>query len=112
MPRFVVLEHARGGALHFDLMLEHEGVLLTFSFEGFPQAPMECKCLDDHRLRYLDYEGDIGGGRGSVHRVESGGCELLERTDECIRFRLKGLRLAGTFRLKRRAADDWTFKAE
>ena len=112
MPRFVVLEHARDEEKHFDLMLEHEGVLLTFSFPTFPSAPMTGRCLFDHRLRYLDYEGDIGGGRGTVRRIESGEYDLLSRTEGVVRVRLRGSRLVGAYRLARTGEDLWTFSEE
>ena len=68
---------------HWDLMLEQDGVLLTWALEELP-APgklIPAIRLDDHRITYLEYEGPIAGDRGSVSRVLSGsytwkrGCE-------------------------------------
>ncbi|HUU43910.1 MAG TPA: DNA polymerase ligase N-terminal domain-containing protein [Planctomycetota bacterium] len=112
MPRFVVLEHTRDSGSHFDLMLEEGGALLTWSFEGFPATGMSCRCLFDHRLRYLDYEGDIGGGRGTVKRVDSGTFDMLARMDDCLYITLRGERLRGNHRLTKSTGDDWTFEAE
>ncbi|QEG01696.1 hypothetical protein Mal15_57740 [Stieleria maiorica] len=40
--------------------------------------------LADHRLRYLDFEGDIGKGRGSVRQLMTGHYELKQQTDRCF----------------------------
>ena len=111
MPRFVVLEHARENTRHFDLMLEQGNVLLTFSFADFPQAPAKCKSLMEHRLRYLEYEGDMGSGRGTVRRVESGTFDLMAQTENAIHLHLRGLRLQGTFCLTNEREDVWRFEA-
>lgn len=112
MPRFVVLEHAVGGASHFDLMLEHAGTLLTFSFAEFPAPSARCARIFDHRLTYLDFEGDIGRGKGAVKRVESGECELLAQTPDRLRVKLHGLRLKGIFRLTKSQVGNWEMTAE
>ena len=77
MNRFVILAHTVNGETHFDLMLEVEGQekLRTYQLAQWPLAVGEscdCKQLDDHRRMYLDYEGEISGGRGSVKRVAQG----------------------------------------
>lgn len=78
MPaRFVILEHSVNGGVHFDLMLEVAGqeLLRTFQLARWPLAVGEtCACvqLADHRRAYLEYQGEISGGRGSVRRVDTG----------------------------------------
>ena len=76
--RFVLLFHQYSPGDervdHWDLMLEHEGQLLTWALSEKP-APgktIVAKALDDHRIEYLELEGEISGGRGSVSRVASG----------------------------------------
>ena len=74
MPRFVILRHDAPQGLHFDLLLEASGVLRTWAL---PQPPdsgveMECEALPDHRMAYLDYEGPVSGGRGTVDRWDWG----------------------------------------
>lgn len=78
--RWVLLRHdLPSGGWHFDWMLQRssgaEG-LLTFRVESRPDQPgfgfFEADRLDDHRTAYLDYEGEVSGGRGSVRRVASG----------------------------------------
>jgi hypothetical protein len=63
---------------HFDLLLEHNGSLLTWRL---PIEPLleESRCyateLPPHRLVYLTYEGPISGDRGTVKRVAAGELE-------------------------------------
>ena len=73
MPRFAVLQHDRP-VLHWDFLLEHEGVLLTWRLSAPPQAgaAVDGEKSFDHRLVYLDHEGPVGGGRGSVTRWDGG----------------------------------------
>lgn len=75
--RFVILKHSVNGAAHFDLMLEVEGQekLRTWQLARWPLNVGEsclARQLDDHRRAYLEYEGEISGGRGVVQRVASG----------------------------------------
>jgi len=86
--RFVVLRHnvgpgtSRAGELHFDWMFEIDGMLRTWAtapIERFDQSiELDCHRLADHRIDYLDYEGEISGDRGSVSRVLSGSFRLIE----------------------------------
>lgn len=96
MARFVVLEHRFRG-VHWDLMLEWHDVLRTWALEQPPEKgdSILASPLADHRLRYLDYEGPIGGDRGSVTRWDRGVYEMLEETDGRLRVRLAGDRLQG-----------------
>jgi hypothetical protein len=75
--RFVILAHTVNSATHYDLMLEVEGLelLRTYQLAQWPLAVGEsCACtqIGDHRRAYLEYEGEISGGRGVVRRVASG----------------------------------------
>lgn len=75
MPRFALLEH-RWEGVHWDFLLERgdgQG-LRTWAIDE-PLAPdkiLAARALPDHRLAYLDYEGAISGGRGSVRRIDRG----------------------------------------
>ena len=81
--RFVLLRHempsnaARGS--HWDLMLENQGVLLTWELPKLPPGPLPAsfeqlgiRRLPDHRIDYLEYEGPVSDGRGTVQRVDNG----------------------------------------
>lgn len=85
---------------HFDLLLEHDGALLTWRL---PIEPLleDGRCfaipLPTHRLVYLTYEGPISGNRGTVKRVAAG---ELEWTG------LPGNH-SGLLRATLKAAEDW-----
>jgi hypothetical protein len=103
MPRFVLLEH-RWNGVHWDLMLEsHDGrVLHTWAID----APVVAGCdlparrLADHRPAYLEYEGDVSGGRGTVRRVDRGTYEPIEWEPGRVRVRLMGDQLVGLVELR------------
>jgi hypothetical protein len=111
VPRFVILQHTTPPGYsrpsHYDLMLEHGPVLRTWACESLPDAgaTVAAEQLADHRLAYLDYEGEVSGGRGSVVRVAAGEYELLAESDELIHVRLASPQLAGMLTLSREAAD-------
>ena len=106
MPRFVLLFHecppSLGKPSHWDLMLEREGVLLTWNLPALPAAwggdvaagkeEIAATRLADHRIAYLDYEGPISGDRGAVTRIDRGEYEAVEETDDNVRVRLRGER--------------------
>jgi hypothetical protein len=78
--RYVVLRHEGHGPDHFDLMIEPASGagLATWRLAGWPPLPgiVAVDRLPDHRPHYLDYEGEISGGRGRVWRVERGTCGI------------------------------------
>jgi hypothetical protein len=103
--RFVVLLHQpgiaskRGAKTHYDWMFESEGQLLTWT-----TAPMKpgiestqindpivtaCEPLPPHRLAYLEYEGEVSGGRGSVTRLLAGRYTLNEFVDDLFDAELR-----------------------
>ncbi len=107
MPRFVLLEHDHP-YLHFDLMLEVGSVLWTWRLTAVPaEAPVEGTRLADHRLMYLDYEGPVSGGRGSVRRVDGGECTWLTREPNRLSVILSGGSLRGTLCLEGQGGDLW-----
>lgn len=77
--RCVVLSHQTRGGDHFDLMVEQTpgGRLATFRIAVHPRfwakaGRLTLTPLADHRRDYLTREGDLSGGRGWVHRIDSG----------------------------------------
>jgi DNA polymerase Ligase (LigD) len=105
--RFVILHHLAPTGEHWDLMLEQEDVLVTWQLLSEPigrdACPIRCVRIDDHRKRYLDYEGPIGGGRGIVTRFDRGDYELLAVDDARWTLRLAGGRMTGEFCIERDA---------
>lgn len=84
MLRYVLLRHEcpatyRDGP-HWDLMLEENRVLRTWSLLALPAAwgggaapgAVAADALPEHRIDYLDYQGPLSGDRGSVTRVAAG----------------------------------------
>ena len=78
-------------------MLEHDGTLWTWSLAELPQPgqSVSAEKLADHRLAYLDYEGDISNNRGTVTRVDQGDFDLLEHSSSIVRTTIRGSKLCG-----------------
>ncbi len=57
--------------------------------------------LGDHRLAYLDYEGEVSGGRGYVIRVAAGVYDLESEAALRIKCTLDGDSIAGHVVLER-----------
>lgn len=115
MPRFVILRHEpsspAGRPLHWDLMLEESGSLLSWALPAIPvlHETIPAERLPDHRLAYLDYEGPVAGDRGVVSRWDAGSYERLDAGEEEVRVRLHGANLSGILLLQRMAhpAGQW-----
>jgi hypothetical protein len=125
MPKFVVQQHFRDEEdWHFDLMFEGSRGLVTFSSPVPPDdaaaLPSTVRHLGDHRLAYLEHEGEISGGRGWCKIHDRGTFEWLEpkdpaliETSDEIRVRLAGEKAKGEYRLVREpgsGADYWRLK--
>jgi len=111
--RFTLLEHDHPEGRHWDLLLEPpEGELLwCWALDGPPvtSRPIAARRLNDHRPKYLDYEGPISDARGKVHRWDTGTYELLDRNDRQWVLRLAGDQTVGRAVLRRLDADHWEF---
>jgi len=99
MYRFIILHHQSPTDDHWDVMLETDTVLLTWSIP--PQLPgtsFACSAtrLPDHRKHYLDYEGEISGNRGTVARIDAGTYEQLSPEV----YVLSGINFTGTLTVK------------
>jgi hypothetical protein len=126
MPRFVVQHHIFSDAdEHWDLMLEVAGGLRTWSLPHPPdeasRLPMAARRLKDHRLDYLEYEGDVSGDRGRVEIRDRGIYEWLGEPDAVpadtvnrFEFELRGEKTVGRFQLTLASQDGkdlWRLRA-
>lgn len=100
MRRYVILEHDHP-FLHWDLMIEWGDHLKTWRLFSPPNPgeSVRAEPLAQHRLMYLDYEGPVSGGRGTVTQWDAGRVvEITEYGEACI-MRILGRRLYGTIRV-------------
>jgi hypothetical protein len=112
MPRFVVLTHDHPFP-HWDLMLEAEGKLRTWRLLQVPNGVgvVEAEPLVEHRLDYLDYEGPVSGGRGSVARWDRGEFRIISEEANRLEVQLSGERLSGRFELvAQQGKKRWSFQ--
>lgn len=108
MPRYVVLAH-HTTPFHYDLMIERGDALATWSFDEPPgRHGQACRRIKDHRKAYLDYEGEVSGGRGRVERWDAGTCEATLCDDDAEVF-FDGRILSGRWRLVR-TGDAWEMR--
>ena len=111
--RFVVQEH-HARALHWDLRLEHDGVLLSWAVpKGIPSTPKRNHLAvhtEDHPLEYLDFEGDIPDGNygaGSMHVWDRGEYEIHELRDDKVTVTFFGERVRGRYALFQTDGRNW-----
>ncbi len=112
--RFVIQQHD-ATRLHWDLRLEHEGVLRSWALpRGIPWNPKENRLAvstEDHGLEFLDYEGDAvdpGYGAGRMTNWDGGTFEVHKFEPEKVVVTLSGQRVSGKFALfSMRGTRDW-----
>lgn len=133
MLRFVLLlhdcPHDKPRPTHCDLMFEAGDSLATWALAALPsdwQASLDdpqlklastnvvdAERLPDHRLAYLEYEGPVSNGRGSVRRLDAGTYDAANNPYE---FAIEGNHLRGTIVLQppHENSDPWrlTFTAQ
>jgi bifunctional non-homologous end joining protein LigD len=111
--RFVIQEH-HARSLHWDLRLEHDGVLVSWAVpKGIPPDPRQNHLAvhtEDHPLEYLDFEGEIPAGSygGGTMTIWDRGTYAAEkfRANEVI-VTLKGERVHGRYALFQTDGDNW-----
>jgi bifunctional non-homologous end joining protein LigD len=116
--RFVVQEH-HATRLHWDLRLEHDGVLASWAVpNGIPPTPKENRLAvhtEDHPIEYLDFEGEIpagGYGAGTMRIWDTGTFETHKWSQDKVEVTFHGERLSGRYGLfpigtGEVAAKDW-----
>lgn len=90
MNRWVLLLHELPDrSWHYDWMMQsppaHVSGLITFRVFDRPDEEhvdrLLAERLPDHREVYLEYEGVVSGGRGTVRRVAGGLCRVVRDDD-------------------------------
>jgi hypothetical protein len=96
MPRFAVVEHDYP-TLHWDLFLEDGPELRSWRLYRLPgpNALIPAAPVAPHRLAYLDYEGPVSGGRGTVRRFDAGTFEWVVDEPGRLVVRFAGQILSG-----------------
>ena len=104
-PRFVVQEH-HATRLHWDLRLEHDGVLASWAIpNGIPPTPQENRLAvrtEDHPLQYLDFHGEIPKGEygaGTMTIWDTGTYETHKFDAKKVEVTFHGERLSGRYGL-------------
>jgi len=116
--KFVIHEH-HASHLHWDLRLEHKGVLKSWAVPKEPSNEPDVKRLavavEDHPLDYADFEGTIPEGQygaGTVKIWDSGTFDAIEFTDSKVEMAMRGKKLKGHFHLvpfKKAGPKSWLF---
>jgi bifunctional non-homologous end joining protein LigD len=104
-PRFVVQEH-HATRLHWDLRLEHDGVLASWAIpNGIPPTPKENRLAvrtEDHPLQYLEFHGEIPKGEygaGTMTIWDTGTYETHKFDADKVEVTFHGERLNGRYGL-------------
>jgi bifunctional non-homologous end joining protein LigD len=110
---FVIHEH-HARALHWDLRLERDGVLVSWAVpKGLPTDPKVNRLavhVEDHPLEYGRFEGTIGDheyGAGTVKIWDAGTYTTEKWTDREVKFVLHGRRTTGRFVLFQTDGKNW-----
>jgi bifunctional non-homologous end joining protein LigD len=116
--RFVIQEH-HATRLHWDLRLEHDGVLASWAVpNGIPPDPHENRLAvrtEDHPLEYLDFHGEIPKGQygaGTMTIWDRGTFDVHKWEERKVEVTFHGERLEGRYGLfpigrGDRDKDDW-----
>ncbi len=111
MPRFAILDHDHP-APHFDLLLQAGAVAWTWRLASVPEAggpSVPGERIADHRLLYLDQQGEVSGGRGTVVRVDGGEYTWVHLATGRLVVALEGRTLRGELALEE-VPGGWTAK--
>lgn len=109
--RFVILEHQTPAGVHWDLMLENEGVLWTWRLDIHPadiHQPVSAERIFDHPLKFLSYEGPVQNSTAGVTRLDEGPLHYRQITPAAITCELNGKLLKGLFVLHMEKPPQWT----
>jgi hypothetical protein len=108
--QYVILHHEGIPNPHFDLMFEtYPGSeLATWRSPIWPiEQRVQLTRLRDHQWAFLNFEGELSGHRGRVHRIIGGTCELEVGESATWTIRVLTGTSPTTLRLKQIDDDRW-----
>ena len=90
-------------------MFEQAGDLLTFATDEIPRCgeSVSAERLANHRLMYLDYEGEVSDDRGAVTQWDYGNYDGTWETSQRWVAALRGQSLGGKVTIDQQG-DAWT----
>jgi hypothetical protein len=103
--RFVIVRHEhRDRPLHWDVMFElPSGKLAAFRSEADAELLAKqgglLEKIFDHDRKFLDYEGPVNKGLGSVKSCDAGIYEVARISSNALALILEGSIMAGIFSL-------------
>jgi DNA ligase D-like protein (predicted ligase)/DNA ligase D-like protein (predicted polymerase)/DNA ligase D-like protein (predicted 3'-phosphoesterase) len=111
--RFVVHRH-HASRLHYDLRLEHDGVLKSWAVpKGLPSRPGIMRLamnVEDHPLEYVEFEGAIPKGEyggGMMWKFAQGRYEIAKKKKDGFYFRLHSREVNGEYRIHNTKENQW-----
>jgi len=111
--RFVIQQH-HARALHWDVRLERDGVLVSFAVpRGLPRDRVRnhlAKHTEDHPLEYLDFAGEIPAGEyggGKMVIFDRGTYDTGKWRPDEIAVTFHGERTTGRYLFFQTAGNDW-----
>jgi bifunctional non-homologous end joining protein LigD len=115
---FVIQEH-HARALHWDVRLERDGVLVSWAVpKGVPDDPGRnhlARHTENHPLAYADFAGVIPRGEygaGTVTIWDRGRYDLVKWAPDEVKVVLHGQRVSGGYVLFRTDGDNWMMHRE
>ncbi|RME87330.1 MAG: hypothetical protein D6785_02165 [Planctomycetota bacterium] len=112
LSEFVIQHHFKNHQdIHFDFMIRWEDSLLTWSLQKLPtmEEPIQIgQKIFNHRLKYLDFEGEIGRGLGFCKIWDKGKCWILEwQEGKMGKFLVCGRKDSQLWQLDRKDGNLW-----
>jgi bifunctional non-homologous end joining protein LigD len=111
--RFVIQEH-HARRLHYDLRLEHDGVLVSWAVpKNLPETPSVNHLAvhtEDHPLEYLAFHGTIPKGQygaGQMTIWDTGTYDAEKFNDDEVIVNLHGSRVNGRYALIQTNGNQW-----
>jgi hypothetical protein len=97
---FVLLEHTAREGVHWDFIIEVPGreLLPTWRLLENPletSRAIPAEPIADHSPHFLEYEGPLREGRGSVRRLDRGAAAILRFDSRGLGAELGGDRMRG-----------------